>query len=94
MRNIYIVKTIKCINISQEDYSECVLSIKINNDVQPKITASIKGSVFLKPKLNPEYDAVILLGPGVNAVTKPNIIRFSKSGYIIIYAISKPFSVF
>ena len=38
--------------------------------------------VFLKPKLNPEYDAVMLLGPGVNAVTKPNITRFSKSGYI------------
>ena len=69
------------------------VSIKINNDVQPKITANIKGSVFLKPKLNPEYDAVILLGPGVNAVTKPNIIRFSKSGYIV-YAISKPLSAF
>ena len=69
------------------------VSIKINNDVQPKITANIKGSVFLKPKLNPEYDAVMLLGPGVNAVTKPNITRFSKSGYIF-QAMSKPFSAF
>jgi hypothetical protein len=36
------------------------------------VTPSIKGIVFLKPKLKPEYDDIILFGPGVKAVAIPN----------------------
>tara|TARA_Y100001935_G_C16880513_1_gene302298 strand:- start:243 stop:395 length:153 start_codon:yes stop_codon:yes gene_type:complete len=45
--------------------------MEISNDVQPNITPSINGKVFLNPKLNPEYAAEMLLGPGVKAVTNP-----------------------
>ena len=43
--------------------------------VHPKMTPNIKGIVFLKPKLNPEYDDIILFGPGVKAVAIPNKIN-------------------
>tara|TARA_Y100001935_G_C16919932_1_gene320326 strand:+ start:356 stop:484 length:129 start_codon:yes stop_codon:yes gene_type:complete len=39
------------------------------------MTPSISGIVFLNPKLNPEYAADILFGPGVKDVTTPNKIR-------------------
>jgi len=46
--------------------------IRVNIVVHPKVTPSIKGIVFLKPKLKPEYDDIILFGPGVKAVAMPN----------------------
>jgi len=51
-------------------------------DVQPKITPSIKGMVFLNPKLKPEWDAIILFGPGVKDVAIPNKTRVKNWGYI------------
>ena len=42
--------------------------IIITNVVYPRPTPKISGIVFLIPKLNPEYDATALFGPGV----KPN----------------------
>ena len=36
---------------------------KIN--VHPKPTPKIKGIVFMNPKLKPECEAIILLGPGM-----------------------------
>jgi len=58
----------------------------------------ISGSVFLIPKLNPEYEDSKLLGPGVNAATNIKIINVVRFGYIVylflIQAISKPFSTF
>ena len=33
---------------------------------KPKVTPIISGIVFFIPKLNPEYDATVLFGPGVN----------------------------
>jgi hypothetical protein len=50
-------------------------AINVNMVVHPKITPSIKGTVFLKPKLKPEYDDMILFGPGVKAVAIPNKIK-------------------
>ena len=38
---------------------------KRTKDVKPNVTPKICGIVFLIPKLNPEYDATTLLGPGV-----------------------------
>ena len=46
--------------------------IKVNRVVHPKMTPSIKGIVFLKPKLKPEYDDMMLFGPGEKAVAIPN----------------------
>ena len=40
--------------------------------VKPKVTPSIWGIVLITPKLKPEYDATILFGPGVKAVTNQN----------------------
>ena len=56
--------------------------MQINMDVQPKITPSIKGMVFLNPKLKPEWDAIILFGPGVKDVAIPNKIKVKNWGYI------------
>ena len=47
--------------------------------------------VFINPKLNPEYEATMLFGPGVNAVTNQNRDIDIISG-CIVYAIGKPFS--
>ena len=38
---------------------------KITNDVNPKVTPRISGIVLVIPKLNPEYEATTLFGPGV-----------------------------
>ncbi len=38
---------------------------KITNDVKPKVTPNICGTVLAIPKLKPEYDATTLFGPGV-----------------------------
>ena len=35
------------------------------NEVNPKVTPKICGSVLVIPKLNPEYEATTLFGPGV-----------------------------
>ena len=55
----------------------------INSIGNPKVTPYISGSVFLIPKLNPEYEDNKLLGPGVNAATNIKIINAVKSGYIV-----------
>ena len=38
---------------------------KITSDVNPRVTPKIWGIVFVIPKLNPEYEATTLFGPGV-----------------------------
>ena len=38
---------------------------KSTNEVNPKVTPKICGSVLVIPKLNPEYEATTLFGPGV-----------------------------
>ena len=38
---------------------------KRTNEVNPKVTPRIWGIVLANPKLNPEYDATTLFGPGV-----------------------------
>ena len=38
---------------------------KRTREVKPNVTPSICGMVFVIPKLNPEYEATTLLGPGV-----------------------------
>ena len=56
--------------------------MQINIDVQPKMTPNINGIVFLNPKLKPEWDAIILFGPGVKDVAIPNKIKVKNWGYI------------
>ena len=59
------------------------------------MTPKINGIDFFIPKLKPEYDPIILLGPGVNAAAIEKKISGTKLGYIaMVYAISKPFSTF
>ena len=58
--------------------------ITANINVKPKITPSIKGIVFLKPWLNPEWEATILFGPGEQLVTNINKQRDSNSGCIFM----------
>ena len=60
--------------------------------VKPRITPNICGSVFITPKLKPEYDATILFGPGEQLVPSINSDKDKISG--CIYAIGKPFSAF
>ena len=50
--------------------------------VKPRITPNICGSVFITPKLKPEYDATILFGPGEQLVTNMNKLRDNISGCI------------
>ena len=59
-------------------------------EVKPKVTPRMCGIVFVIPKLNPEYEATTLLGPGVYAVTNQNNAIDNISG-CINYAIGKPF---
>ena len=61
--------------------------------VKPKITPSMCGNVFATPKLNPEYDATILLGPGEQLVPSINKDNDNISG-CIYYAIGNPSSAF
>ena len=51
------------------------------------------GNVFATPKLNPEYDATILLGPGEQLVPSMNNDNDNISG-CIYYAIGNPSSAF
>ncbi len=51
-------------------------------EVYPRATPSICGRVFFMPKLNEEYEAKILFGPGVQLVTKQNNINDNKFGCI------------
>ena len=51
--------------------------------VKPSITPSICGKVFIIPKLKPEYEATILLGPGEHPVPSINKKSDSNSGCII-----------
>ena len=37
----------------------------MTNEVKPKVTPRICGIVLVIPKLNPEYEATTLFGPGV-----------------------------
>ncbi len=59
--------------------------------VNPKITPHICGIVFIIPKLNAEYEATMLLGPGEQLVTNINNDIDNSSG-CIYYAIDNPFS--
>ena len=54
----------------------------------------IIGRVFFIPKLNAEYEAIKLFGPGENAATEQNNIKAIKSESImLVYATFKPFLV-
>ena len=61
--------------------------------VKPKMTPNICGNVLITPKLNPEYDATILFGPGEQLVPNINNDNDSNSG-CMFYAIGSPFSAF
>ena len=64
------------------------------NNGKPKVTPYIIGRVFFRPKLNAEYEAIKLLGPGEKAAAEQNNIKAIKSENIImVYAIFKPFIV-
>ena len=51
--------------------------------VNPKITPHICGIVFIIPKLNAEYEATILLGPGEQLVTNIKSDIDNNSGCIL-----------
>ena len=57
------------------------------------MTPNICGNVLITPKLNPEYDATILFGPGEQLVPNINNDNDNNSG-CIFYAIGSPFSAF
>ena len=59
-----------------------VKTIRILSKVHPDMTPNIVGIVFVKPKLNAEYDVTILLGPGENPAAMPNRINGTNSSSI------------
>ena len=68
--------------------------MQIISNGKPKVTPYIMGRVFFIPKLNAEYEAIKLLGPGENAATEQNNTKAIKSeSNIWSYAIFKPFLV-
>ena len=68
--------------------------IQIISKGKPKVTPYIIGSVFFIPKLNAEYEAIKLFGPGEKAAAEQNNIKAIRSENIIkFYAICKPFLV-
>ena len=68
--------------------------IQIINNGKPKVTPYIIGRVFFIPKLNAEYEAIKLLGPGEKAAAEQNNVNAIKSeSNIGAYAIFKPFLV-
>ena len=68
--------------------------IQIISKGKPKVTPYIMGRVFFIPKLNAEYEAIKLFGPGEKAAAEQNNIKAIRSEIIIIvYAIFKPFLV-
>ena len=68
--------------------------IIITKVVNPNITPNICGTVFANPKLNAEYEAIKLLGPGEKAAAEQNNTKAIKSeSNIETYAIFKPFLV-
>ena len=46
--------------------------IQIIKNGKPNVTPYIIGSVFFKPKLKAEYEAIKLFGPGEKAATEQN----------------------
>ena len=68
--------------------------IQIINNGKPKVTPYIIGRVFFMPKLNAEYEAIKLLGPGEKAAAEQNNTKAIKSeSNIETYSIFKPFLV-
>tara|TARA_Y100001960_G_C13963538_1_gene489442 strand:+ start:55 stop:270 length:216 start_codon:yes stop_codon:yes gene_type:complete len=53
--------------------------IQIINNGKPKVTPYIIGKVFFIPKLNAEYEAIKLLGPGEKAAAEQNNTKAIKS---------------
>ena len=71
-----------------------LMVIQIISKGKPKVTPYIIGRVFFIPKLNAEYEAIKLFGPGENAAAEQNKMKAIKSeGIIKVYAICKPFLV-
>ena len=64
------------------------------NEVNPRVTPKIRGIVFVIPKLNPEYDATTLFGPGVKAATNQKRAIDNISGCIIIMQSVDHFQLF
>ena len=62
--------------------------------VNPKITPHICGIVFIIPKLNAEYEATMLLGPGEQLVTNINNDIDSSSGCILFKLLVNRFQLF
>ena len=56
--------------------------VKITKVVYPNQTPSISGIVFFIPKLNPEYEATALFGPGVKPKDNEIPINKNSSGCI------------
>ena len=68
--------------------------MQIISNGKPKVTPYIMGRVFFIPKLNAEYEAIKLFGPGEKAAAEQNNIKAIRSEIIIIvYSIFKPFLV-
>ena len=62
--------------------------------VNPKITPHICGIVFIIPKLNAEYEATILFGPGEQLVTNINNDIDNNSGCILFKLLVNRFQLF
>ena len=63
-------------------------------EVKPKVTPRMCGIVFVIPKLNPEYDATTLFGPGVKAATNQKRAIDNISGCILIMQSVDHFQLF
>ena len=64
------------------------------NEVNPRVTPKIRGIVFVIPKLNPEYDATTLFGPGVKAATNQKRAIDNISGCMLIMQSVDHFQLF
>ena len=62
--------------------------------VNPKITPHICGIVLIIPKLNAEYEATILFGPGEQLVTNINNDIDNSSGCILFKLLVNRFQLF
>ena len=62
--------------------------------VNPNITPNMCGIVFIIPKLNAEYEATLLFGPGEQLVTNINNDIDNNSGCILFKLLVNRFQLF